>query len=389
MNRKRFLFFMVGIVLLASCHKKKVDQTPPVSVNVYKVKTEKVLYFDQYPGNTAAINQVDLRPQVQGEITGIFFKEGTHIRKGQKLYEIDRKLFQESYEQAKDNLEVAKGSLAEAQQDADRYKYLNNYDAVAKQTLDHAVIAFKNAKNTVKAAEQALKMAETNLNYSVVRAPFDGTIGFSQVKLGNMVSVGQTVLNTISSDNPMGVDFMISEKQLSRFEDLKRNSHPMDSLFTIILPNDSIYPFEGKISIIDRAVDPQSGTIRVRINFPNTKNILKPGISCVLRVHNQEKKAMMIVPNKSIVELMGEYFVYVVKDSVVPTPNDSTIKKRALVAVQKKVQTGQILPPDIIILSGIQSGDRIVTDGVQFLHTGSIVSLSQKKPGKTGSGKKG
>jgi membrane fusion protein (multidrug efflux system) len=187
----------------------------------------------------------------------------------------------------------------------------------------------------------------------------------------------------------MGVDFMISEKQLSRFEDLKRNSHPMDSLFTIILPNDSIYPFEGKISIIDRAVDPQSGTIRVRINFPNTKNILKPGISCVLRVHNQEKKAMMIVPNKSIVELMGEYFVYVVKDSVVPTPNDSTIKKRALVAVQKKVQTGQILPPDIIILSGIQSGDRIVTDGVQFLHTGSIVSLSQKKPGKTGSGKKG
>jgi membrane fusion protein (multidrug efflux system) len=181
---------------------------------------------------------------------------------------------------------------------------------------------------------------------------------------------------------------MISEKQLSRFENLKRNSHPMDSLFTIILPNDSIYPYEGKISIIDRAVDPQSGTIRVRINFPNSKGILKPGISCVLRVHNQEKRAMMIVPNKSIVELMGEYFVYVVKDSVVPTPNDSTIKKRALVAVQKKVQTGQILPPDIIILNGIQSGDKIVTDGVQFLHTGSIVSLSQKKPGKAGSRKR-
>jgi membrane fusion protein (multidrug efflux system) len=388
MNRKRFLFFMVGIVFLASCHKKKVDQTPPVSVNVYIVKTEKVLYFDQYPANTAAINQVDLRPQVQGVITGIFFKEGTHVRKGQNLYEIDRKLFQESYDQAKDNLEVAKGSLEEAQQDADRYNYLNNYDAVAKQTLDHAVIALRNAKNTVKAAEQALKIADTNLNYSVVRAPFDGTIGFSQVKLGNMVTVGQTVLNTISSDNPMGVDFMISEKQLSRFEDLKRNSNPMDSLFTIILPNDSIYPFEGKISIIDRAVDPQSGTIRVRINFQNPTNILKPGISCVLRVHNQEKKAMMIVPNKSIVELMGEYFVYVVKDSVVPTPNDSIIKKSAMVAIQKKVQTGQILPPDIIILNGIHSGDKIVTDGVQFLHTGSIVSLSQKKHEKSGSRKR-
>jgi len=389
MDRKIMLFFMIGLVFLASCHKKQVDQTPPVSVNVYKVKTEKVLYFDQYPANTVAINQVDLRPQVQGEITGIFFKEGTHVRKGQHLYEIDRKLFQESYEQAKDNLEVANGTLVEAQQDADRYIYLNNYDAVAKQTLDHAVITLRNAKNTVKAAEQALKMAETNLNYSIVKAPFDGTIGFSQVKLGNMVTVGQTVLNTISSDNPMGVDFMISEKQLERFEVLKRNAHPMDSLFTLTLPNDSIYPFEGKINIIDRAVDPQSGTIRVRINFPNPTNILKPGISCVLRVHNQEKRAMMIAPNKSIVELMGEYFVYVVKDSVVPSPKDSTIKKRALVAVQKKVQTGQILPPNIIILSGIQTGDRIVTDGVQFLHTGSIVSLSQKKPEKSGSRKKG
>jgi len=380
---------MVGIVFLASCHKKQGDQTPPVSVNVYTVKTEKVLYFDQYPANTVAINQVDLRPQVQGEITGIYFKEGTHVRKGQHLYEIDRKLYQESYDQAKDNLEVANGTLVEAQQDADRYNYLNNYDAVAKQTLDHAIITLRNAKNTVKAAEQALKMAETNLNYSIVKAPFDGTIGFSQVKLGNMVTVGQTVLNTISSDNPMGVEFMISEKQLARFEELKRNLHPMDSLFTITLPNDSIYPFEGKINIIDRAVDPQSGTIRVRINFPNPTNILKPGISCVLRVHNQEKKAMMIAPNKSIVELMGEYFVYVVKDSVVPSPKDSTIKKRAMVAIQKKVQTGQILPPNIIILSGIHSGDRIVTDGVQFLHTGSIVSLSQKKPEKPGSRKKG
>jgi membrane fusion protein (multidrug efflux system) len=104
-------------------------------------------------------------------------------------------------------------------------------------------------------------------------------------------------------------------------------------------------------------------------------------------VHNQEKKDMMVVPNKSIVELMGEYFVYVVKDSLVASPNDSTVKKRALVAAQKKVQLGQTLPPNIVILNGIQPGDKIVTDGVQFLHTGSIVTLSQKKHEKSGTRK--
>ena len=261
----------------------------PVPVNIFTVKAQNVFYYDKYPANIVALSQVDLRPQVQGYITGISFTEGDHVHKGQALYEIDRQLYQESYDQAKANLEVAQGNLKQAQQDADRYTYLNTYDAVAKQVLDHAMIALQNASNTVKAAEQTLKMATTNLNYSIISAPFDGTIGFSQVKLGNMVTVGQTILNTISTDDPIGVDFLISEKQLARFEELKNiKQQIIDSLFTIILPNDSIYPYMGKISVIDRAVDPQTGTIRVRVVFPNPDYTLRPGTSCVLRVHNQE-----------------------------------------------------------------------------------------------------
>ncbi len=377
----RILNAAIGIscIIISGCFHMPSPQTGPAIVNLIVVKKQQVFYFDKYPANTVAINQVDLRPQVQGYITGIRFTEGDHVYKGQVLYEIDKQLYQEAYDQAKANLEVAQGNLIQAKQDADRYTYLNTYDAVATQTLDHAAITLTNAKNSVTAAEQSLKMAATNLSFAVITAPFDGTIGFSQVKLGNLVTVGQTILNTISSDNPMGVDFYISEKQLYHFEDLKNNKqHTVDSLLTIILPNDSVYPYLGKISIIDRAADPQAGTIHIRAEFPNPHYLLKPGISCVLRVHNLEKEPIILIPNKSILELMGEYFVYVVKDTVAPTKEDSTKTHKVLMAIQKKVQLGQIIAPNVIVNKGIQPGDRIIVDGIQSLHTGSIVNVAGK-----------
>jgi membrane fusion protein (multidrug efflux system) len=367
--------------LLASCAPPKPPPIPPTQVNLYTVKAQTVFYYDKYPGNTVALKQVNLYPEVQGYITDISFTEGSHVVKGQKLYEIDQRLYQGAYEQAKANLDVAKANLVQNQQDADRYTYLHKQDAVAEQLLDHAISSLDQAKATVKAAEQALKIAETNLTYSTISAPFDGTIGISQVRLGNMVTVGQTLLNTISTDDPMGVDILISEKQLAHFQDLKdAKEQTIDSLFTITLPNDSLYPFMGKIYIIDRAVDPQSGTIRVRIVFPNPKFSLKPGLSCVLRVHNQDSRPQLIVPSRAVVELMGEYFVYLAKDTLKKNPEDSTKTIPVHIALQKKVQLGQTIAPNVIIKKGIKEGDKIVLDGVQALHSGSMISVGGQKP---------
>jgi len=163
--RSAYLTLFFSVLFLTACFHPKVPPVLPVPVNIYTVKAQNVFYFDKYPATLVAMNQVDLRPQVQGYITEISFTEGSHIRKGQPLYTIDRQLYQENYDLAKANLDVAHGNLKQAQQDADRYTYLNTYDAVAKQVLDHAAIALQNAKNMIKAAEQTLKMAETNLNY--------------------------------------------------------------------------------------------------------------------------------------------------------------------------------------------------------------------------------
>lgn len=350
-----------------------------------------MLYYDKYPSTTQALSQVNLLPQITGAITGIFFKEGAHVSKGQKLYEIDKRIYEASYDQAEANLKVSQGNLVQAQQDADRYDYLNKYNAVAKQQYDHAIIALENAKNTVQASQQAVRTASTNLNYAVVYAPFDGTIGFSMVKLGDVVNPGATVLNTISTDDPIAVDFIINEKQLPFFEHLQegRKSIP-DSLFTILLPDNSLYSYTGKISVIDRAVDAQTGSIRVRLTFANPKNALRVGMSCVVRVHNQDTEPQLVLPNKAVVEQMGEYFVFVAKDSVINDPKgkSDTASKPKLVAMQKKVQIGQTIGGNIVIKSGIDEGDRVVIDGVQSLHDGVPITTANKV-GPSGGGGKG
>jgi RND family efflux transporter MFP subunit len=389
MNRVILLrLVFISCVVVSSCKQKETPPTPPTPVNLYTVKTQRVLYYDEYPATTVALSQVDLHAEVQGYITGIFFTEGTQVKKGQKLYEIDRRLYQESYDAAAANLKVAEGNTKQAQQDADRYEYLNSYNAVAKQVLDHAVIALQNAKDSEKSSEQAVKTAETNLTYSIINAPFDGIIGFSQVKLGNLVSVGQTVLNTISTVDPMAVDFLINEKQLAHFEDLDKNKQAsVDSLFTIQLPNNAIYPYTGKISVIDRAVDPETGTIRIRLVFPNADHSLRAGMSCIVRVHNQDAAPQLVIPGKAVVEQMGEYFVFVAKDTIIANGADSTKKANAdttaqpvpkLHAFQVKVELGQTIGPNVIVKSGIDAGDKIIIDGIQSLHDGSTISVSNK-----------
>ena len=382
MNRVFLNITFIGCLVFCSCKQESSPPPPPVPVNLFTVKAQPVTYYDRYTATTVALSQVNLLPEVQGYITGIFFKEGSHVTKGQKLYDIDRRIYEDNYNTAAANVKVAEGNLKQAQQDADRYQYLNKNKAVAKQLYDHAMIALENSQNAFQSALEALKISKTNLAYSVITAPFDGTIGFSQVKLGDLVTVGQTILITISTDDPMGVDFLINEKQLSFFNALQNAGHQsVDSLFTLILPNNSLYSSTGTLSVIDRAVNPQTGSIRVRLLFPNPQSFLRVGMSCVVRVQNQDSTAQLVIPNKAVVEEMGEYFVYVAKDSVMNTGDkagDSPAAKGdpRLFAFQKKVQLGAILGPNVIIKNGINEGDNIVADGIQSLHNGSSITPS-------------
>jgi len=377
--KNKYLSFvlLIGSVAWVSCSKsqKKNTALPPTPVNVQAAEKTDANYYDQFAGTVVALNSVELRSQVIGFITGIYFKEGEVVPKGKTLYEIDRRLYEAAYQQAQANLLSTQASYVRAQKDADRYTQLAKQDAVARQILDNAIATLETSRSQVAAATAAVSSARTNLGFSIIKAPFTGRIGISQVRLGAQVATGSTLLNTISSENPIAVDFVVDEGHIDRFIKLQNKALKQDSTFKVQLPGGQNYNHPGKISVIDRGVNNQTGTIRVRIRFPNPQNELVDGMSCVLNVLNTASGNQLVIPFKAVVEQMGEYFVFVAQDTI---------------AKQHKIKIGPKVSSNIVVLSGIKEGDKIITDGLQKLRDGGHITLGapkqapqgQQQPGK-------
>jgi len=370
------LLSLVVAVGLVSCDSKPTGPAapPPVAVNVYAVQAGNATYFDSYPGTATPLNQVDIKPQVSGNISGIYFKDGQQVRKGQKLYEIDQQQYMAAVEQAKANVLVAKANLARSQQDADRYIELAKQDAIAKQTLDHQLADLEASKQQLAAAEAGVASVETNLKYTQIYAPFDGTIGISQVKVGTAV-YPQTLLNSVSTEDPMAVDIAIDQEEIHQFNRYFGKAVKVkDSIFTAVLPDGSIYPYPGQLYLLDRSIDPTTGTLRARITFPNPKDDLRAGLTTNIRIRHASGDSTLLIPYRSVVEALGEFFVFVVQDSV---------------ALQKKVALGTRIGANIVVRSGLMQGEKVVTDGVQKLRDSSVVRLAPPKaaPGAGGAAK--
>ena len=360
------------MLLMAACGKKEDKaQGPPPPTPVTAVKAEKgnATYYDEFPATVTALREVEIQPQVSGNITGIFFQDGQRVRKGQKLYSIDPQQYRATYDQAVANLNVQKANLNRAQKDANRYNTLADQDAVAKQLVDNANATLEAAKMQVAASQANIEQVATNLKYTTIYAPLDGTIGISQVRLGAAVAPGSTPLNTISEDNPIAADIQIDESEIQRFLALQTKKNVMqDSTFSLLLPNGEIYPYPGSVRIVDRAVDPQTGTLRVRIAFTNPTKRLKPGLNGNVRVKNSTNQPQLLIPYQAVTEQMSEYFVFVVGDSSKVT--------------QKKVTLGAHINDKVIVKDGLKEGEVVVTEGTQKIREGAKVKISQ--PGQSG-----
>ncbi len=356
---------ILGTVFLAACGSSdKPAQmgaaAPATPVSVYTVAEENVTTVDTYPGVVVALNEVELRAEVGGYITGIFVQDGQKVTKGQKLYEIDRTNYLAAYNSANANLEVAKANHLKAKKDAERYTNLAKQEAVAKQRVDYAITDMVNAASQVAVAEANLATAKANLNRSVIISPLTGTIGISQVKAGALVSPGSTLLNTVSTNDPIAVDIAVNQRDIARFMKLQNNpSTVKDSVFSIELQDKSVLQMAGKIVALDRAVDPGTGTIKVRISYPNASGTLLTGMTCNVKVLNKAETKQLTIPYKAVSEQLGEYMVYVVGDSSK--------------AQQRMIKLGAEAGQKVVVTNGLSAGEVIVSEGAQNVRPGAIV----------------
>ena len=352
--------------LLAACGKKDEAQQagppPAIPVAVYKVQAEDVVSADTYPATVVPLNEVQLLAEVTGYLTDVYVQDGTRVTKGQRLYAIDRTRYAAAADQARAQLQVTRTNYVRVAKDAERYKRLAEQDAIALQQVDVSKADVANAQSQIAASQAALRSVALDVRHSVITAPLTGTIGIAQVKLGGLVSQGQTLLNTVSAENPIAVDVNIAEQDIARFAKLQqRGGGRQDSTFTLQVPGGKTYTLPGKIVTIDRAVDPQTGTLKVRVQFPNPQRTLKAGMNTTLRVLNQDTGNQLVIPARAVTEQMGEFYVYVVGDS-------SKVS-------QRKVLTGTRLKDKIVVRQGVKAGETIVSDGLQNLREGAKIQV--------------
>lgn len=359
----KVFFFISLILLLAGCGGNSQAGgppagPPPVQITVFNVPVVQANYFDEYPAVLRSFNEVELRPQVNGYITGIHFVEGSKVAKGQKLYSIDPQSSEANYQQAVANLQVQEANLVRAQKDVERYRELSKSDAIAKQQVDYAEATYSAAQKQVDAAKAAVQNVQTAVRYSTIVAPFEGRVGISNVRLGAAVSAGQTVLNSISADDPIAADITIDQDEIIRFAKLQ-SARVKDSIFHLGI-GDPDYKGIGQIAVIDRAVDPQTGSIRARLSFPNGELLLRPGMSARVKVKAPSDEKVLVIPYKAVSEMLGEFFVYVIEDNK---------------ASQRKIALGKQVGSNVIVKEGLKEGEVVAVEGVQNLREGSAVAL--------------
>ncbi|NQD71526.1 efflux RND transporter periplasmic adaptor subunit [Sphingobacterium shayense] len=339
------------------------QEQPAVPVTTTTVQKQIVSGLKSYPASVVPLQETNILAEVSGYITKIHVTDGASVSKGQALYEIDRVRYQAAVDQAKANLEIAKANLERVEKDLTRYQTLAEKDAIAKQTLDYAVTDVNNQKAQVQSAQAALTTAQTNLQRAIIRAPFSGSVGISQVRNGALVNAGTTLLNTVSSVDPIAVEFQISEREIAEFASYQNGKAATE--ITVQLPDGTNYTQVGRISIIDRAVDPQTGTIKVRANFSNAQNVLRAGMNLTMNVKSTSSSEKLVIPLKAVQDQLGVYNAYVVNDSSVVTG--------------RPVELGLKLDDVVVVESGLEEGEKIVVDGIMNVRTGAKVVENNKQ----------
>src|SRR5579859_1063619 len=353
---------LIFLSLAVGCSGKQsvqaAKQIPAAPVTVATVVERNMPVQVQAIGNVEAIATVSIKPQISGELVGVHFKEGDFVKKGQLLFTIDRAPFEAALRQAEGTLAKDEAQSLNSKLDAERYQGLGKQGIVSKQQVDAAGAAANAMAATVAADKAAVETAKINLEYTSIYSPINGRTGSVGVKEGNLVKANDVpILVTINQIEPIYVSFAIPEQQLA---ELKQYSNTK-SLKVDAAPQGSSQHFQGRLTFIDNSVDLTTGTIKLKATFDNAAHVLWPGQFADVKLTLKSQPNAVVVPTAALQTSQNGTYVYVVNQDLTAQP--------------QPVKVGWNVGEDTVIASGLQPGQRVVTDGQLRLTPGAKVDI--------------
>jgi len=374
--------------LLASCGQKAVPPPAPVAVDTATATVQNVPIIGDWVATTDGYVNAQIQPQVSGYLVRQDYKEGGTVRKGQVLFEIDPRPLEAVFNETKGSLAQAQAQLELAGINVNRDTPLAEAHAVAQSTLDNDLQTRQADKASVANAQAALQAAELNVGFTKVRSLIDGIAGQALLQVGSLV--GQSsVLTTVSQLDPIKVYFYISDQEYLALSARARTGGRGDLLTSgnrialkMTLSNNQVYPQTGHIVFVDRSVTSQTGSLRIAATFRNPGNLLRPGQYARISAQTDLLQNAILVPQRAVNELQGMY-------QVVAVGADD-------LAHIKTVKLGPQVGKEIVIESGLQAGERVVTEGLDKIKEGMKVApqaanlnASANGPSSSGQNSKG
>jgi membrane fusion protein, multidrug efflux system len=358
MNRLAIASLSLLSLAAAACTESEAAKPapPPPGVVVATVVQQDEPVRREWIGTTQGDVNAEIRPKVDGYLLRRVYTEGSYVRAGQLLFEIDARQAQASLQQAQANLAQAESNLAKADRDVARYEPLAAQRAISQQELDNARSAQQAARATVGALRAAVDNARLNTAWTRVTSPIGGIAGIANAQVGNLVSP-QTVLTTVSKVDPIRVNFPMSEQEYLRYQ---RDPAMRNAELELVLADGSVFPRKGRIALSGRDVDVKTGTITVVGSFPNPGNLLRPGQYAKVRATTEMRRGALLVPQRAVNEMQG------IQQVAVIGPGN--------VADVRPVKTGARSGTMWIIEEGLRPGESVVVEGFSRVKDGQTVS---------------
>jgi membrane fusion protein, multidrug efflux system len=365
-----FVSVLISLTALSLVHcKGETASAPPpplVQVEVADVIQKDVPIHMEWVGTIDGSNNALIRAQVSGYLLERPYTEGSFVRKGDLLFQLDPSKFKTAFDQASGELAKAQAQYTKTKQDVDRDTPLAKEGAISQKELDDSIQSHAATKGSLAAAKASVEQAKLNLGWTRIVAPIDGIVGISKAQIGDLIDAN-TELTSISTLDPVKVYFPVSEQEyLEAAEKIQQGYKEKEegkaySLATLelILGGEKVYPQKGRFHLVDRQIDTKTGTIRVAALFPNPNNLLRPGQFARVRAVTKTREHAILVPQRAVTEMQGSYQV-----AVVTPENKVDIRP---------VKVGQRSGSLWIINQGLNPGERVVVEGLQKVKAGMTV----------------